>query len=53
MKAIMKLYKIGHPRQFQMLLECGHKFVVTKDELERRQLFLGKRIVCPECEHAV
>jgi hypothetical protein len=49
-KTILRLYRIGHPRRFRMLLECGHKFVITDDELRRRHLFLGKRIPCPECE---
>jgi len=50
MTIIKRLYRCGHPRQFQMLLACGHKFVITDEELSRKQLFLGKAITCPECQ---
>jgi hypothetical protein len=50
MTAIVRIYRIGHPRQYQVRLACGHRLVVTDDELRQRQLFLGKRIVCPECK---
>lgn len=49
MTAITRIYRIGHPRQHRVALECGHKFTVADEDMKRRQLYIGKRVTCPEC----
>jgi len=50
MTAIRSIYRWG--RQWRVLTACGHAFDVTTDELNRRQLYLGKRIPCQACAPA-
>jgi hypothetical protein len=33
----------------RVLLDCGHRRKVTRDDLEREQLSLGKKVECDEC----
>ena len=34
---------------WRVRLECGHSTSVTREELERQQLFIGKTLPCLEC----
>jgi hypothetical protein len=36
--------------RYVIVLSCGHRFEVTKEDAKNQQLFIGKRIVCAECE---
>lgn len=40
---------------WRVLLSCGHETVISKDDLDRLQWYIGRRVECPECkgsEHA-
>ena len=34
---------------YTVTLACGHSRTVTKAQLAREQLFIGKTVVCGEC----
>ena len=48
MTAIIRMSKFG--RGYTVALECGHKLHVTTDSAKRDQLYIGKRVACPECK---
>ncbi|PWT72774.1 MAG: hypothetical protein C5B60_09140 [Chloroflexi bacterium] len=38
MTVIVRIYRIGHPRQHRVALACGHKFTVADEELRQHRV---------------
>lgn len=48
MSAITRMLRFG--RKYGVALACGHKFDVAVEDAAERQLFIGKRIECRQCQ---
>jgi len=38
--------------KYKVSLECGHTFECSSEDIDRQQLFIGKKIECPQCQEA-
>jgi hypothetical protein len=47
MSSIERVIKFG--RVYRFTLDCGHVIERSADEVKLQQLFIGKRIGCPDC----
>lgn len=47
--AITSIHHLS-PQIWMVHVDCGHHFTVTAGELERLQLFIGKRVTCEACQ---
>jgi hypothetical protein len=47
---ITAIYRTGFRSQYRVVLACGHKFIMPKTEVSRRQLFIAKPYDCPNCK---
>ena len=45
---ILRLLRMGS-QEYRVHLACGHSYSVPVAELDRQQLYIGKRVVCREC----
>jgi hypothetical protein len=50
--AKVTITRIHHlsPQIWMVHVACGHHFTVTAPDLERQQLFIGKRVTCATCQ---
>jgi hypothetical protein len=44
---IKRIFRLGS--LYHVRLECGHSFECSSDQLDRQQLYIGKRYVCGQC----
>ena len=40
-------------KTYRVLLDCGHRRTVTRDDLEREHFFICKLVECAECGQRV
>lgn len=43
---IMRMLKFTN---YKLTLSCGHDYEVSRDDVERDQLFIGKSVECGKC----
>lgn len=52
MSTIERMNRFGR-REWRVVLDCGHTLTRTTDEIRLQQLYIDKRIGCPECARAL
>jgi hypothetical protein len=50
MTTITRIYSWGTGEWLSVLMECGHRRKVRRDEAKAEQLMVGKKVTCAECE---
>jgi hypothetical protein len=42
-------YILRFGTRYTVAFECGHRVMLSPDELRRSQWFVGRKVTCPEC----